>query len=73
MNYALYHTTPEIHGKGTFFFTSCGHQMYSVRNEMAYHGCLCPGCLYKGKQTTLYIAGSEEAKEKMVINYGNRK
>lgn len=35
--------------------------MYSTRDNMAYHGCLCPGCLYKGIQTTLYIRGSEEA------------
>lgn len=65
MNYATYHTTPEAHGNGTFFFTSCGHKMYSVRNDMAYHGCLCPGCLFKGKYTTLYIAGSKEARGKL--------
>ena len=28
---------------------------------MAYHGCLCPGCFWKGIYTTLYIIGSEEA------------
>ena len=33
----------------------------SIRDNMAYHGCLCPGCLWKGIQTILYIRGSEEA------------
>lgn len=61
MDIATYQTTPEKYGNGTFFFTDCGHRMYSVRNDMAYHGCLCPGCLYTGKQTVLYIQGSEEA------------
>lgn len=41
---------------GTFFYTDCGNEMYSVRNQMAYHGYTCPKC---GK--TLYIRGSEEA------------
>ena len=64
MNIATYQTTPEKHGNGIFFFTDCGHRMYSlVKNEMAYHGCLCPGCLNKGKQTTLYIRGSKESNE----------
>lgn len=35
--------------------------MYSVRDKMAYHGCLWPGCFWKGINTTLYIRGSEEA------------
>lgn len=61
MNIATYQTTPEKHGEGTFFFTDCGHNMYSIRDSMAYHGCLCPGCFYKGIYTTLYIRGSEEA------------
>lgn len=61
MNIATYQTTPEKHGNGTFFFTDCGHNMYSIRDNMAYHGCLCPGCLYKGIYTTLNIRGSEEA------------
>ena len=64
MNIDTYQTTPEIHGNGTFFFTDCGHRMYSaVKDEMAYHGCLCPGCLSKGKQSSLYIRGSKEANE----------
>ena len=63
MNIATYQTTPEVHGEGTFFFTDCGHNMYSIRDNMAYHGGLCPGCLYKGIQTTLYIRGSGEANE----------
>lgn len=61
MNIATYQTTPEKHDKETFFFTNCGHNMYSIRDSMAYHGYLCPGCLYKGIHTTLYIRGSEEA------------
>ncbi len=56
MNIATYYqTTPEKHGDGTFFFTDCGHNMYSIRDNMAYHGCLCPGCFWKGIYTTLYI------------------
>lgn len=58
-----YQTTPEKHGIGTFFFTDCGHKMYSVKGEKAYHGCLCPACLYKGMQRVLYIRGSKEANE----------
>ena len=61
MNIATYQTTPEKHGNGYFFFTDCGHNMYSVRDDMAYHGCLCPACFSKGIQRTLYIRGSEEA------------
>lgn len=61
MNIATYQTTPEKHDDGTFFFTDCGHNMYSIRDNMAYHGCLCPGCLCKGIQTILYIRGSVEA------------
>ena len=63
MGTSTYQTTSEEHGNGTFFFTDCGHKMYSLRNEMAYHGCLCPGCFYKGKRTVLYIRGSKEANE----------
>lgn len=47
MKTAVYDTSPEINGNGTFFFTECGHKMYSVKDDMAYHGCLCPGCLTK--------------------------
>ena len=63
MNIATYQSTPEKHGNGTFFFTDCGHSMYSVKNDMAYHECLCPGCSSKGIQTILYIRGSKEANE----------
>ena len=63
MNIATYQTTPEKHGNGYFFFTDCGHNMYSVRDDMAYHGCLCPACLSKGIQTILYIRGSKESNE----------
>ena len=45
------------------FLQIVGHRMYSVRDNMAYHGCLCPGCMYNGIQRTLYIRGSEEANE----------
>ena len=63
MNIATYQTTPEKHGDGTFFFTDCGHNMYSVRDDMAYYGCLCPVCFNKGIQTILYIRGSKESNE----------
>ena len=47
--------------RGNLFFTDCGHNMYSTGDNMAYHGCLGPGCLWKGIKTILYIRGSEEA------------
>lgn len=51
-----YQTTPEKHGRGTYYFADCGNRMYSVCDAMAYHGKMCPKC---GR--TLYIRGSEEA------------
>lgn len=64
MQIETYQTTPEKNGKGIFFFTDCGNRMYYVDNDpMKYHGCLCPKCLYQGKQVTLYIRGSKEANE----------
>ena len=61
---ATYQATPEKHGRGTYFFTDCGHSMYSViDDDMAYHGCLCPGCFSRGRETLLYIRGSKEANE----------
>lgn len=61
MNIATYQATPSRDGNGTFFFTDCGHEMYSVKDDMAYHGSLCPGCSNKGLRTVLYIRGSKEA------------
>ena len=53
MEIGTYQTTPEVHGNGIYIFTDCGHKMYSVKDtNMAYHGCLCPGCLYNGIQRT---------------------
>lgn len=63
MEIETYQTTQEVNGNGTYFFTDCGHKMYSIKDKLAYHGCLCPGCLYNGIQRTLYIRGSEEANE----------
>ena len=63
MEITTYQTTPEQNGNGTYFFTDCGHWMFSVKNQMAYHGCLCPGCMFDGRNTTLYIRGSKEANE----------
>lgn len=60
---ATYQTASEKNGKGTFFYTDCGHNMYSVKDEMAYHRKLCPACFWKGKYVTLYIRGSKEANE----------
>lgn len=37
--------------------------MYSIDDEMPYHGKLCPKCFQKGKQVALYIRGSKEANE----------
>ena len=64
MNIATYQTTPERHGNGTYFFTDCGHRMFSINNNnRQYHGCLCPACFSKGIQTILYIRGSKESNE----------
>lgn len=49
MNIATYQARPEIHGNGTFFFTDCGHNMYSIKDNMTYHGCLCPDCLWRNR------------------------
>lgn len=65
MNYATYQTTPSINGEGTFFFTDCEHQMYSIKGPYAYHDKLCSGCMCKGVQTVLYIRGSKEANKIM--------
>lgn len=63
MMYATYQATNEKHGRGTYFFTNCCHNvMYSVRNDyMTYHGKLCPKCFWDGKHVTLYLQGTEEA------------
>lgn len=50
-----YVAVPEVNGKGTFFFTECGNCMYSVNDENAYQGRLCPKCFWKGKNRTLYM------------------
>lgn len=60
---ATYQYCPEKHGNGMYFITDCCHNMmYSIdANVMKYHGCLCPKCLFKGKQVTLFLRGTEEA------------
>lgn len=63
MEIGTYQTTPEVHGNGIYIFTDCGHKMYSVKDTMAYHGRLCPRCLYDGIQRTLYLRGTKEANE----------
>jgi hypothetical protein len=63
MEMATYRITSEKNGNGTYFFTDCGHWMFSIKDRMAYHGCLCPGYLYIGKSITLYIRGSKEVNE----------
>ena len=35
MEFATYQTTSEENGNGTYFFTDCGHWMYSIRDKMA--------------------------------------
>ena len=59
---ATYQYLEEAHGNGMFFYTSCcGNRMYSVSSDpMKYHGCLCPGCLYKHKKVVLYLSGTPE-------------
>jgi hypothetical protein len=60
-NIETYQATPEKNGNGTYFITDCGNTMFSIKNDFnTYHGCLCPGCLYKGKQVVLYIRGSKK-------------
>lgn len=70
MKAETYQTTPEAHGKGTFFFTDCGNRMYSIENDpMLYHRKLCPKCFWRGKWVVLYIRGSEEANAIMKERY----
>lgn len=64
-NYDTYQTTTSKDSVGTFYFTDCGHKIYSRKGPEAYHGKLCPRCLCKGVRTTLYIRGSEEANKIM--------
>ena len=33
MNIATYQTAPEVNRNGTFFFTDCGHKMFSINNN----------------------------------------
>lgn len=61
MEIGTYQTAPETYGRGTIFFADCGHRMFSVKDEMAYHGCYCPACWNKGVHRVLYIRGSKEA------------
>lgn len=68
MEIATYQATPEKHGNGTFFFTDCGYRMYSVKDEMAYHGCYCPACLNKGVYRVLIFVA---AKKQMNIGIRN--
>lgn len=51
MEIGTYQTAPETYGRGTIFFADCGHRMFSVKDEMAYHGCYCPACWNKGGGT----------------------
>ena len=34
MEFATYQTTPEENGNGTYFYTDCGHWLYSIRGKM---------------------------------------
>lgn len=62
MEYATYQTTPSTDGKSTFYFTDCcnNRMFYFGRDDMKYHDKLCPGCMSKGKMTTLYLRGTDE-------------
>jgi hypothetical protein len=62
---ATYQYLSEKNGRGTFFYTDCCHnRMYTVNNDpMFYHGKLCPKCFHNYKLTTLYLRGTNEAKE----------
>ena len=55
MEVETYRVAPEKHGKGTYFITDCGNTMYSVKDEMAYNGCLCPKCLIHILQVASYV------------------
>lgn len=74
MKYATYQVTDEKHGRGTFFVTDCcGNIMYSLKGCMAYHGKICPKCLWqKGEQVTLYLRGTEEANAVMKERYSGK-
>lgn len=63
-----YQTTPSKNGKGTFFFTDCGNQMYSVGDEFTYHKKLCPKCW-----KTLLLRGTKDGTDYMDWKLGNLK
>lgn len=85
MNYknkATYQYVEETHGRGMFFFTDCcNNRMYDIRNNlMLYHGCLCPGCLYKAiklfcileelkKQTRLWKKNKARITSENIFNH----
>ena len=70
---ATYQYLSEKNGRGTFFYTDCCHnRMYTVNNDpMFYHGKLCPKCFHNHKWITLYLRGTDEAKELEVITNDN--
>lgn len=72
MSKAIYHTTPSKNGVGKFILPKCCNKwIYTIKNnDMAYHGALCPICLTNGKQTVLYLAGTDEASE--VVKKGEK-
>lgn len=62
MRYATYITNQSVDGNGTFYFPSCcKYWIYSVKDEMAYHGKYCPKCFWENRHTTLFREGSIEA------------
>ncbi len=64
IHYELYQITPDVSGKGLFYFTECGNKMYSTGNDpLTYNGKLCPKCLNEGKVKMLILAGTPKAKE----------
>ena len=55
-NIATYKTAPAKGGRGTYYYTTCGHLLYSVKGPEAYHGCICPACWrLKNRETVLYM------------------
>ena len=61
-NAETYQYTSDMSGEGMWFHTDCDNWMYSVNSDpMFYHGKLCPKCLAKGRQVTLYMRSTVEA------------
>lgn len=60
-----YFTVESIDGKGLYFITECGNEMYHIgNNPLRYNGVLCPKCFWKNKKVTLKYSEPQESEDK---------